>query len=161
MRKPLVADQLYERGRFGQKTGKGWYRYTEDRKPIPDPEVLDLIERTTAAAGIRRRPFAEPEIIERTIYALINEGARVLDEGFALRAADIDVIYMNGYGFPAYRGGPMFYADRVGLPRIYDRVSAFHRQLGERWAPAPLLARLVQRGKGFSDFDAERDLRTT
>jgi 3-hydroxyacyl-CoA dehydrogenase len=159
MRKPLVADQLYELGRLGQKSGKGWYRYTEDRKPIPDPEVLELIERTTAAAGIRRRAFAEPEILERTIYALINEGARVLDEGFALRAADIDVIYMNGYGFPAYRGGPMFYADRVGLPRIFDRVSAFHRQLGERWAPAPLLARLVQRGKGFADFDADRDLR--
>jgi 3-hydroxyacyl-CoA dehydrogenase len=159
MRKPLVADQLYELGRLGQKSGKGWYRYTEDRKPIPDPEVLELIERTTAAAGIRRRAFAEPEILERTIYALINEGARVLDEGFALRAADIDVIYMNGYGFPAYRGGPMFYADRVGLPRIFDRVSAFHRQLGERWTPAPLLARLVQRGKGFADFDADRDLR--
>jgi 3-hydroxyacyl-CoA dehydrogenase len=159
MRKPLVADQLYELGRLGQKSGKGWYRYTADRKPIPDPEVLELIERTTAAAGIRRRAFAEPEILERTIYALINEGARVLDEGFALRAADIDVIYMNGYGFPAYRGGPMFYADRVGLPRIFDRVSAFHRQLGERWTPAPLLARLVQRGKGFADFDADRDLR--
>jgi 3-hydroxyacyl-CoA dehydrogenase len=159
MRKPLVADQLYELGRFGQKTGKGWYRYTEDRKPIPDPDVLDLIERTTAAAGIRRRVLAESEILERTIYALINEGARVLDEGFALRAADIDVIYMNGYGFPAYRGGPMFYADRVGLPRIYGRVSAFHRQLGERWAPAPLLARLVQHGKSFGDFDADRDLR--
>jgi 3-hydroxyacyl-CoA dehydrogenase len=159
MRKPLVADQLYELGRLGQKSGKGWYRYTEDRKPIPDPEVLELIERTTAAAGIRRRAFAEPEILERTIYALINEGARVLDEGFALRAADIDVIYMNGYGFPAYRGGPMFYADRVGLPRIFDRVSTFHRQLGQRWEPAPLLARLVQRGKGFADFDADRDVR--
>ncbi|HEY7449759.1 MAG TPA: 3-hydroxyacyl-CoA dehydrogenase NAD-binding domain-containing protein [Vicinamibacterales bacterium] len=159
MRKPLVADELYELGRLGQKSGKGWYRYTNDRKPIPDPEVLELIERTTAAAGIRRRAFAEPEILERTIYALINEGARVLDEGFALRAADIDVIYMNGYGFPAYRGGPMFYADRVGLPRIFDRVSTFHRQLGQRWEPAPLLARLVQRGKGFADFDADRDVR--
>ncbi len=111
---------------------------------------MDLIERTAVGAGIRRRPFTESEIIERTIYALINEGARVLDEGFALRAADIDIIYMNGYGFPAYRGGPMFYADRVGLRRIYDRVSEFHRQLGERWAPAPLLARLVQQGKGFT-----------
>ena len=157
-RKPLVADQLYELGRFGQKTGKGWYRYAEDRKPVPDPEVLDLIERTAAAAGIRRRAFAESEIIERTIYALINEGARVLDEGFALRAADIDIIYMNGYGFPAYRGGPMFYADRVGLSRIFDRVSEFHRQFGERWTPSPLLARLVQQGKGFGDFDAERGL---
>jgi 3-hydroxyacyl-CoA dehydrogenase len=155
-RKPLVADQLYELGRFGQKTGKGWYRYTEDRKPIPDPDVLHLIERAAAAAGIQRRPFADSEIIERTIYALINEGARVLEEGFALRAADIDVIYMNGYGFPAYRGGPMFYADRIGLPKIYDRVSEFHRQFGERWTPAPLLARLAQQSKGFGDFDARK-----
>jgi 3-hydroxyacyl-CoA dehydrogenase len=155
-RKPLVADQLYELGRFGQKTGKGWYRYTEDRNPIPDPDVLHLIERAAAAAGIQRRPFADSEIIERTIYALINEGARVLEEGFAMRAADIDVIYMNGYGFPAYRGGPMFYADRIGLPKIYDRVSEFHRQFGERWTPAPLLARLAQQSKGFGDFDARK-----
>jgi 3-hydroxyacyl-CoA dehydrogenase len=152
-RKPLVADRLHELGRLGQKTGKGWYRYGEDRKPIPDPEVIELIERTAAAAGIRRRPFTEAEIIERTIYALINEGARVLDDGFALRAADIDVIYMNGYGFPAYRGGPMFYADQVGLARIHERIAAFHRQLGERWSPAPLLTRLVQQGRGFGDLD--------
>ena len=99
-----------------------------------------------SANGIRRRSFTNEEIIERTIYALINEGARVLDEGYALRAADIDVIYTNGYGFPAWRGGPMFYADRVGLTKIYDRVSAFHRELGQRWAPAPLLATLAKEG---------------
>ena len=129
-RKPLVADTLCEMGRFGQKTGKGWYVYGDDRKPTPDPEVLALIER--AASGGRHSPPADhdDEIIERTIYALINEGARVLDEGFASRAADIDVVYLTGYGFPAWRGGPMFYADRVGLAKVYERVSAFHRELG-------------------------------
>jgi 3-hydroxyacyl-CoA dehydrogenase len=155
-RKPLVADRLCEMGRFGQKTGRGWYRYGDDRKAIPDPEVLALIERLAAEAGIERRTFTNEEIIERTVYALINEGARVLEEGVALRAADIDTIYVNGYGFPAFRGGPMFYADRVGLRRIHDRVSAFHQALGERWAPAPLLARLAREGSSFRQFDTER-----
>ena len=155
-RKPLVADTLCEMGRFGQKTGKGWYVYGDDRKAAADPEVLALIERAASAAGIRRRPITSEEIIERTIYALINEGARVLDEGFASRAADIDVVYTNGYGFPAWRGGPMFYADRVGLATIYERVSAFHRELGQRWAPAPLLARLAREGSTFKAFDKSR-----
>jgi 3-hydroxyacyl-CoA dehydrogenase len=155
-RKPLVADRLCEMGRFGQKTGKGWYVYGEDRKPQPDPEVLSLIEQLAAANGIQRRSFTREDIIERTIHALINEGARVLEEGFALRAADIDVIYTNGYGFPAWRGGPMFYADRVGLKKIYDRVSAFHRELGERWAPAPLLEKLAREGTTFKELDRRR-----
>jgi 3-hydroxyacyl-CoA dehydrogenase len=155
-RKPLVADTLCEMGRFGQKTGKGWYVYGDDRKAVPDPEVLALIEQAASAAGIRRRPITTEEIIERTIYALINEGARVLEEGFATRAADIDVVYINGYGFPAWRGGPMFYADRVGLAKVYERVSAFHRELGQRWAPAPLLARLAREGSTFKAFDKSR-----
>jgi 3-hydroxyacyl-CoA dehydrogenase len=155
-RKPLVADRLCEMGRFGQKTGKGWYIYGNDRKPQPDPEVLALIEQLAVTNGIQRRSFTSEEIIERTIYALINEGARVLDEGYALRAADIDVIYTNGYGFPAWRGGPMFYADRVGLKRIFDRVSLFHRELGQRWAPAPLLERLAKAGTTFKELDRSR-----
>ena len=155
-RKPLVADRLCEMGRFGQKTGRGWYLYGEDRKPIPDPEVTLLIDQLASSAGIDRRAFADDEIIERTIYALINEGARVLEEGVALRAADIDVIYVNGYGFPAFRGGPMFYADRVGLAQIHDRIEAFHRELGPRWAPAPLLARLAREGSTFREWDAAR-----
>jgi 3-hydroxyacyl-CoA dehydrogenase len=155
-RKPLVADTLCEMGRFGQKAGKGWYVYGEDRKPSPDPEVLALIERAATAAGIRRRAIGNDEIIERTIYALINEGARVLDEGYASRAADIDVVYTNGYGFPAWRGGPMFYADRVGLANVYERVSAFHRELGQRWQPAPLLARLAREGSTFKAYDKRR-----
>jgi 3-hydroxyacyl-CoA dehydrogenase len=156
VRKPLVADRLCEMGRFGQKAGKGWYVYGDDRKPQPDPEVLALIEQLAAAGGIRRRSFTNEEIVERTIYALVNEGARVLDEGFALRAADIDVIYTNGYGFPAWRGGPMFYADRVGLKKVYDRVAAFHREYGQRWAPAPLLERLAKEGSTFKELDRRR-----
>jgi 3-hydroxyacyl-CoA dehydrogenase len=155
-RKPLVADKLCEMGRFGQKTGGGWYRYGDDRKPLPDPDVLTLIEQTTTAAGIKRRSFTGEEIIERTIYALVNEGARVLDEGVALRAADIDTVYVSGYGFPAYRGGPMFYADRVGLATIHERVAALHREHGQRWAPAPLLARLAREGATFKEWDASR-----
>jgi 3-hydroxyacyl-CoA dehydrogenase len=152
-RKPIASDALCEIGRFGQKAGKGWYKYSDDRKPTPDPEVQSLIERLTAQAGIKRRSFQPNEIIERTIYALINEGARVLDDGYALRAADIDVIYLTGYGFPAWRGGPMFYADRVGLEHVYERVASFHRELGERWRPAPLLERLAREGRTFQELD--------
>jgi 3-hydroxyacyl-CoA dehydrogenase len=156
VRRPIVADALCAMGRFGQKTGRGWYRYESDRTPIPDPEVVALIERTAAEAGITRRSFTGEAIVERTIYALINEGARVLDEGFALRAADIDVVYVNGYGFPAYRGGPMFFADRVGLAHILDRVTALEREHGARWTPAPLLVRLARDGGAFREFDARR-----
>jgi 3-hydroxyacyl-CoA dehydrogenase len=156
LRKPLIADMLCEMGRLGQKTGKGWYRYDGGRTPIPDQEVIGLIERVAASAGIRRHEVSRDEIIERTIYALVNEGARILDEGFAERAADIDVIYMNGYGFPSYRGGPMFFADRVGLQTICQRVKTFHRELGPRWAPAPLLERLASEHSTFRQWDAAR-----
>ncbi len=154
LRKPLVADTLIAMNRLGQKTGKGWYRYEAgDRKPIPDPDVASIIERTATEAGIARGPKSDQEILERCLYALINEGARVLEEGIASRAADIDVIYLTGYGFPAYRGGPMFYADTVGLRQVYDRVAAFHREHGKRWRPAPLLERLARDGSSFRDYD--------
>ena len=155
-RRPLVADRLCELGRFGQKTGSGWYRYPEPRTPQPDPDVAALVEETAAAAGIVRRPFGAAEIVERTMYALVNEGAKVLAEGLALRSSDIDVIYANGYGFPAWRGGPMFYADRVGLPGVLERVAAFHREHGERWRPAPLLERLAREGSSFRALDRSR-----
>jgi 3-hydroxyacyl-CoA dehydrogenase len=157
LRKPLVADTLIGMNRLGQKTGKGWYRYEAgDRKPIPDPEVATIIERTATAAGITRGPKMEQEILERCVYALINEGARVLEDGIAARAADIDVIYLTGYGFPAYRGGPMFFADTVGLRQVYDRIAAFHREHGKRWTPAPLLERLARQGSSFRDYDRQR-----
>ena len=153
-RRPLVSDVLVGMNRLGQKTGKGWYRYEAgDRTPRPDPEVLDIITQATSKAGMTRRTIGDEEILERCLYALINEGARVLEDGIAMRAADIDVIYLTGYGFPAYRGGPMFYADRVGLSKIYDAVSRFHRELGPRWAPAPLLERLAREGRTFREMD--------
>ena len=153
-RRPLVADALVEMNRLGQKTGQGWYKYEGGRTPIPDPDTTAVIDRVTADAGIRRRRVEDDEIRERTLYALINEGARLLEEGVAMRAADIDVIYLTGYGFPGFRGGPMFHADTVGLPKILERVAAFHRDLGERWKPAPLLERLVKEGRTFRDYDA-------
>jgi 3-hydroxyacyl-CoA dehydrogenase len=156
VRKPLVHTKLYEMGRLGQKTGRGWYTYGDDRKPAADPDVVALIEKTSAEAGIARRSISDTEIIERTIFALINEGAKVLDEGLVVRASDIDVVYVTGYGFPAWRGGPMFYADRIGLKTVYERIAAFHRELGPRWEPAPLLTRLASEGKSFRDLNEGR-----
>ena len=155
-RRPLVADKLCELGRYGQKTGRGWYRYDEQRKATPDPDVIDLIRSTASAAGIQQRTFDEREIVERCLYALVNEGARIVADGSAQRASDIDVIYANGYGFPSWRGGPMFYADRVGLAAVYDRIRQFERDYGKRWTPAPLLAELARSGKTFRDLDRER-----
>jgi len=153
VRKPLVQDALHDLGRFGQKTGKGWYRYDDSRSPSPDPEVQELIRSMAAGAGIPQRSFSDEEIVERTLYAMINEGARVLEEGFAARASDIDTIYVNGYGFPAWRGGPMFFADRVGLDKIVRRIAEFQREHGGRWAPAPLLVRLARTGVTFRALD--------
>jgi 3-hydroxyacyl-CoA dehydrogenase len=152
-RRPLVADKLCEMGRVGQKSGSGWYRYDEHRKPIPDPFVVDLIRETAARAGVPQRTFTDQEIVERCIYALVNEGARIVADGSAERASDIDVIYANGYGFPAWRGGPMFHADRVGLSRIHERISAFHREHGDRWSPAPLVSELAASGGTFRERD--------
>ena len=153
VRQPALADRLCELGRYGQKTGAGWYRYDENRNRIPDPEVESLINQVSQEAGINRRTISAEEIIERTQYALINEGAKILDEGIAIRAVDIDIIYLNGYGYPAWRGGPMWYANTVGLKKVYDRVCAFHEQHGELWEPAPLLKTLAEQGKTFADFD--------
>ena len=146
-RQPLMLRKLFEMGRYGQKTGRGWYLYDENRKATPDPEVEALIERTAREAGIERRQITDPEIIERCIYVMINEGARILEEGHASRASDIDAIYFSGYGFPAYRGGPMWYADTVGLQKVCDKIQEFH------WEPAPLLKRLAQEGKTFASLD--------
>jgi 3-hydroxyacyl-CoA dehydrogenase len=153
LRYPIVADKLYEMGRYGQKTGAGFYNYDESRNRIPDPEIEAMIKETATESGIEQRDISKDEIVERTMYALINEGAKILEEGIALRAVDIDIIYLNGYGFPIWRGGPMFYADTVGLQKVYDRISEFHAQHGEHWEPAPLLKQLAEQGKTFADFD--------
>jgi 3-hydroxyacyl-CoA dehydrogenase len=156
MRQPLVHDKLYHIGRLGQKSGRGWYLYDENRQPKPDPELEALIESTAREAGIARRPVSDQEIVERCIYTLINEGARILEEGYAQRAADIDVIYLTGYGFPAYLGGPMWRADTVGLKKIHDRILEFRKSVGEWWEPAPLLRELAERGETFAAWDAAR-----
>jgi 3-hydroxyacyl-CoA dehydrogenase len=154
LRDTLAADRLCELGRFGQKTGAGWYRYPEgSRSPVPDPDVEQIIADCARAAGIERRTIPADEIIERTVYALINEGAKILAEGFALRAVDIDIVYIYGYGFPAYRGGPMWYADTVGVAKVFERICQFERQHGRWWTPAPLLKDLADNGQTFADYD--------
>ena len=155
-RRPLVADRLVELGRLGQKTGRGWYRYADARTPIPDPEVLELVLSVAREHGLTRRAIEDAEILERTLLALVNEGARVLDEGVALRASDIDVVYLTGYGFPAFRGGPMFHADAVGLGHVHERLCALRDAFGPRFEPAPLLARLAREGSSFRAYDATR-----
>lgn len=148
-----VADRICEMGRLGQKTQAGFYRYEEgSRKAIPDPLIDELIKDCALAAGIKRRDISDIEIIQRTMYALINEGARILAEGIAQRSSDIDVIYVAGYGFPIFRGGPMFYADTVGLPEVLATIERFHEVHGELWTPAPLLKELVSSGRKFSDL---------
>ncbi len=147
-----IADRICEMGRFGQKTGLGWHRYEGgDRTPIRDPEIEALIVALSDELGITRRAVTEDEILERCLYPLINEGAKILDEGLAQRALDIDVIWIYGYGFPRYRGGPMFHADAVGLDKVYDTMTRLHDAHGEELAPAPLLARLARDGKSFAD----------
>ncbi len=148
-----IADRLYEIGRYGQKTQAGFYRYEAgDRTPKSDPEVHELIERESARLGIERRQIDAQEIVERCIYPLINEGARILEEGIALRPGDIDIVWIYGYGFPPYRGGPMFHADLVGLQTIYSRILDFAERDARYWQPAPLLQRLAEAGQSFADY---------
>ncbi|UUX97098.1 3-hydroxyacyl-CoA dehydrogenase NAD-binding domain-containing protein [Aquabacterium sp. J223] len=148
LRYSKVADRICEAGRFGQKTGAGWYRYEPgSRTPLPDPAVDAIVEQCAAEAGITRRPIADQEIVERCMLALVNEGARLLEEGIAQRASDIDVVYVNGYGFPASRGGPMFWAETLGLERTLDKIRALERVHGGHWVPAPLLVRRVAEGQ--------------
>jgi 3-hydroxyacyl-CoA dehydrogenase len=156
VRQPLAEDRLCELGRYGQKTGAGWYKYDSERRAIPDPEVAQMVKKWGTEAGIPQRQISQEEIVDRCIYALVNEGARILEEGYALRAVDIDIIYINGYGYPAHRGGPMWYADTVGLQKVYERICEFHKQHGELWEPAPLLKRLAEAGQGFKDFNKDQ-----
>jgi 3-hydroxyacyl-CoA dehydrogenase len=147
-----IADQLCEMGRFGQKTGRGFYLYEPgSRTPRPDPEVEALIVATAKKLGVERRVFAPKDIVERLLFPMINEGARILDEGIAQRAGDIDVIWVYGYGFPSWRGGPMHYANTLGLNYVGDRLKQFAAQAGDaRHEPAPLLTKLAAEGKEFT-----------
>ena len=149
-----LADKVVEAGRLGQKTGAGFYRY-EGRTPLPDPEVDALVLAHSEEAGFTRREISDEEILKRLLYALVNEGACILEEGIARRAGDIDVIYVYGYGFPAHRGGPMFYADTVGLGEVYADVARFRKEFGEHWEPAPLLEKLAEAGGTFNGWKGE------
>ena len=148
----LIADRLCELGRFGQKTGAGYYRYEGgDRTPIPDPDVEKIILEVSREQSVQRRPISDQEILERLLYPMVNEGAKILEEKLAIRASDIDVIWVYGYGWPVYRGGPMFWADQVGLKAIKTRMLEMQHRHGDVWQPAALLSRLADAGKAFLD----------
>ncbi len=148
-----IRERLCEQGRFGQKSGAGFYKYEGDsRQPQPDPEVDELIREFAAARGIAQREITDREILERCLYPIINEGAKIVEEGIAARPSDLDVIWVNGYGWPVYRGGPMFYADTIGLGNVLETIKSYHARLGEEWEPAPLLKRLAGEGKHFQDL---------
>ena len=146
-----ISDHIVEMGRHGQKTGAGFYKY-EGRVGTPDPEIERLILDSSRKKSIDRRTFSDEEIEKRLVYSMINEGIKILDEGIAIRPSDIDVIYVNGYGFPAWRGGPMKYADMVGLENLLADIEAFQAQDGDGWDAAELLRRLVKDGKNFEDY---------
>ena len=151
--KPNVADKLCEMGRFGQKTGAGYYRYEAGKRDaIPDPLTEQLLTEYRSANRIAARKISDDEVVERCIFALVNEGARILEEGIAARASDLDIVYLNGYGFPLHRGGPMLYADIVGLPNVVRSLRRFAAEPGAdaSWQPAPLLLRLADEGKSFN-----------
>jgi 3-hydroxyacyl-CoA dehydrogenase len=145
--------KLVEMGRLGQKSGQGWYRYEAgDRRPQRDPELEAWIVEESARMGITRRPIGEEEILERCLYGMVNEGARLLEHGIALRPSDIDIVYLTGYGFPAAQGGPMAMADRIGLPKVLAAIRRLHAEHGFWWQPAPLLEQLVAEGRSFADL---------
>ena len=156
LRSSAIADRLYEMGRYGQKTSKGWYQYEEgSRIPIPDPDVVDLVLGTSKELEIDRREISDEEILQRCLYPLINEGARILEEGIAQRASDLDVVWLYGFGFPRYRGGPMFYADSLGLRHVYEVMQNFY-EIHQDWLePAPLLERLAREDRTFAEWDAK------
>ena len=140
-----MPDRLFDLGRYGQKTSAGWYRYEKgSRTPIPDPIIDEIARAAAARRGVARRsPVPDEEILARIITAVANEGFRVLGERYASRAGDIDVIYCSGFGFPRRRGGPMFYAETIGLATVLSRLREYGERFGDYWRPAPLLEQLV------------------
>jgi 3-hydroxyacyl-CoA dehydrogenase len=156
-RKLPIADRIVEAGRLGQKNGKGWYRYEAgDRTPHPDPEAARIIKETAAEMGVEQCQFGDDEILKRLLFASVNEACKILDEGKALRASDIDVMWLYGFGFPRYRGGLMFWADGIGVREVYNQIAAWHQRYGERWTPSPLLRRLAEAGTPLREATAER-----
>ena len=154
-RKLPIADKIVEMGRYGQKTGAGWYRYEKgDRTPHPDPEVARIIKETAAEMGVPQRQFSDQEILRRLLFSSVNEACRILEEGIAYRASDIDVMWLYGFGFPRYRGGLMFWADTIGVREVYNQIAAWHQHYGERWAPAKLLRELAESGTPLREAKA-------
>jgi 3-hydroxyacyl-CoA dehydrogenase len=154
MRYSKTADLLCEMGRYGQKTGAGWYDYKPGKRDaIPNAEVVAMIERHRAELGITPRKISDEEIVHRLVYALVNEAAKILEEGIASKASDIDMVYLTGYGFPLHRGGPMCYADQQGLFNVVQAMKRFANNPHDDasfWQPAPLIQRLVAEGKSFT-----------
>ena len=153
-----IGTLLVEMGRYGQKTGSGFYQYdAETRARIADPEVEAMIKAEAAKIGVEQRDISDEEILQRCFYPLINEGARILFEGIAQRPSDIDVVYVFGYAFPVAKGGPMYYADQIGLKQVYDKICEFRDRDGEQyWQPAPLLKQLAEAGKTFAEWGSEQ-----
>jgi 3-hydroxyacyl-CoA dehydrogenase len=144
-----ILQRVFEAGRLGQKSGRGFYRY-DGRTRIPDPEIMTLIEGVSRDLGINRREIPDDEILNRLLHPLVNEGAKIVDEAIAIRASDVDVVYVNGYGFPAYKGGPMFWAEQAGFDKVVETMRRLAPTHGQRWRPAPLLERLAAAGQGWS-----------
>jgi 3-hydroxyacyl-CoA dehydrogenase len=151
-----IADRIVEMGRLGQKTGAGFYKYDANRKRQVDPEIEALIRTEAQALQITQRHIPAEEIVDRCLLRLANEGAKILEEGIALRASDIDTMYLNGYGFPAWRGGPMWQADHMGLRKVAERIKAYEGKYGQRWKIAPLIARLAAEGGSFAARDEKK-----
>jgi 3-hydroxyacyl-CoA dehydrogenase len=152
---PLLQ-RICELDRYGQKTGAGWYAYEDGRKAVPDPLIETMLTDRSAEMGINRRGISDEEIMQRCVYSLINEGAKILEENLAIRSSDVDVIWLHGYGFPRWRGGPMFYADTVGLPDVVATLDRFHAEWGDKWAPTALLRELAEAGSTFKEWDKTR-----
>ena len=151
-RKLPIADKLVELGRYGQKTGAGWYKYEKgDRTPHPDPEVAKIIKDVAAELGVPQKTFSDTEILQRLLFSSVNEACRILEEGKAYRASDIDVMWLHGFGFPRYRGGLMYWADGIGVKNVYNQIANWHQQYGERWAPSRLLRELADAGTPFRE----------
>ena len=151
-RKLPIADKLVEMGRYGQKTGAGWYRYEKgDRTPHPDPEVAAIIKSVAAEMGVAQKSFTDTEILQRLLFSSVNEACRILEEGKAYRASDVDVMWLHGFGFPRYRGGLMYWADGIGVKNVYAQIASWHQQYGERWAPSRLLRELAESGTPFRE----------
>ena len=151
-RKLPIADRLVEMGRYGQKTGAGWFKYEKgDRTPHPDPEVAELIRTMSKEMGNEPRDFTEDEILKRLLFSSVNEACKILEEKIAYRASDVDIMWLYGFGFPRYRGGLMYWADGIGPQDVYNQIAAWHQQYGDRWAPAALLRKIVEKGSTFRE----------